>query len=136
MRSVFLILVMTLAVFSGGCGNAKFVFSGGPNKHTIEVNAPDGAYGESYDFRIGKDRNTVIRADLSGGSLQINFAQVTVFDSDTNHSEDIIVGDVIESVTVSGTDEVTLSLPKDDYIMQVTARGSLSGPIRIEIVRK
>lgn len=132
---LFCLLMAVMVLFASGC-SGNYEFSGSSDHHTIKVNASDGAYGESYDFIVSKDRDTVIQADLSSGSLQIEFAHVTIVMTDPDVPEDVIVGQVEKTVTLSGKDQVTISLPEDSYIMQVTANGSTKGTVKIDINKK
>jgi hypothetical protein len=93
--------MMVLVLFTGGCTAGNYVFSGGMGKHKIEVHATDGAYGESYDFAVGRNQKVVLKPDLSEGELQIDFAPATVIMTDPDTPEDVIIGEVLETVKVA-----------------------------------
>ena len=106
------------------------------DKTTIKVlDAGDNAYGESSPIEVGKNRVLQIESALEKGKLKIDFAEVTaVGSSDT--SDDYIVGDVVESITLSPQDKIELSLEPGDYLLQMTTIGETKGTITIEIVKK
>lgn len=130
--TVFLLAAAILC----GCSGARFMFTGTPDHQTIELNASDGDYAESDDFSVGKDRTTVISADLSSGSLQIEFAEAAVIMTDPDSPEDVIIGNTVKTVTVSGKEEKTVDLPEGSYAMRVTASGTVKGKIEIGFVKK
>lgn len=131
-----LFMVLAVMVFTlSGCGEAKYVFSGTGTKFKIEVNAGNDDYGESFDFSVGKNRQIVISPELSEGSLTIDFAEVDIFMTDPDTPEDRIVGDVIGSVTITGNEQVTITLPEYEYVMQCTAHGSTKGTVTVEVVK-
>ncbi len=128
------LVMMVLVLFTGGCTAGNYVFSGGMGKHKIEVHATDGAYGESYDFAVGRNQKVVLKPDLSEGELQIDFAPATVIMTDPDTPEDVIIGEVLETVKVSGKEEVSVVLPEDSYVMEITSIGASKGTVNIEIV--
>lgn len=133
-KMLFSLIILSL-LFASGCKGFKYVFTGGLDGYSIEVNASDGDYAESSDFTLLSDRNAVITGNLEEGKLQIEFAEATIIMTDPDTPEDVIVGNVIETVTVGGNEELTVRLPQNDYVMLVTAMGKTKGKIDIKFVK-
>ena len=133
-KMLFSLIILSL-LFANGCKGFKYVFTGGLDGYSIEVNASDGDYAESSDFTLLSDRNAVITGNLEEGKLQIEFAEATIIMTDPDTPEDVIVGNVIETVTVGGNEELTVRLPQNDYVMLVTAMGKTKGKIDIKFVK-
>ncbi|MBR4446030.1 MAG: hypothetical protein IKS37_09095 [Solobacterium sp.] len=133
-KMLFSLIILSL-LFVSGCKGFKYVFTGGLDDYSIEVNASDGDYAESSDFTLLSDRNAVITGNLEEGKLQIEFAEATIIMTDPDTPEDVIVGNVIETVTVGGNEELTVRLPQNDYVMLVTAMGKTKGKIDIKFVK-
>ena len=130
------ILALVLTLLLAGCDGATVVFTGTPNKTTIQVNdAADGAYAESSPISVGKGRVAVVESALEKGELKIEFAEATIF-RNNNDTEEIIVGDVIAMAKVSSGDKATLPLEKGDYVLQVTTVGSTGGKVTVSIEKE
>ena len=56
--------------------------------------------------------------------------------TDPDSPEDVIIGNTVETVTVSGKEEKTVDLPEGSYAMLVTASGTVKGKIEIGFVKK
>lgn len=50
---VFVLIMAFFAMLASGCSGGTIVFSGGFDKYTIEIDAVDGKYGESFEFGVG-----------------------------------------------------------------------------------
>ena len=130
---IALILALVLCALLAGCDGVTYTFTGAGNKTTIEVNnAEDGAFGESQWFSVGKGRTAVVASSLDKGELKIDFAEVTVY-AHEDGPEDVIVGDVIASVTVGAGDGAEFSLERGEYILQVKAVGTANGKVVVDI---
>ena len=71
--------------------------------------------------------------------LQIDIAEAEVYavgDGDDDTAADIVVGDVVESITVGPGDTARVSLEKGDYVYLVTAIGETSGKVVIDIQKE
>ncbi len=128
---LFTVMMVMVSLISA-CSSARFTFSGTGTAVRIEVNAPDGSYAESFDFSVGKNRYLVITPDLSEGELQIEFAEAIII-TDPDSASQVSPGEVKRIVNVSGTEEITLTLPRNDYVMLVTAIGDTKGTVQLEI---
>ena len=134
---LFFFSVLICSLLLCGCGKVfNYDITTVLDKTTIKVlDAGDNAYGESSPIEVGKNRVLQIESALEKGKLKIDFAEVTaVGSSDT--SDDYIVGDVVESITLSPQDKMELSLESGDYLLQMTTIGETKGTITIEIVKK
>ena len=130
---IALIMALVLCALLAGCDAATYTFTGVGNKTTIEVNnAEDGAFAESQWFSVGKGRTAVVESALDKGELKIDFAEATIF-AHEDGPEDVIVGDVIASVTVGPGDRAEFPLDKGDYVLQVTAVGTANGKVVVDI---
>ncbi len=130
------ILALVHTLLLAGCDGATFVFTSTPNKTTIQVNdAADGAYAESSPISVGKGRVAVVEAALEKGEVKIEFAEATIIDHDEDSGE-IILGDVIASVTVGAGAKETIPLEKGDYVLLVTTVGSTGGKVTVSIEKE
>ena len=131
--SIALILMLALCALLAGCDAATYTFTGAGNKTTIEVNnAEDGAFAESQWFSVGKGRTAVVESTLDKGELKIDFAEATIY-AHEDGPEDVIVGDVIASVTAGAGDGAEFSLEPGEYVLQVTAVGTANGKVVVDI---
>lgn len=130
------------ALILAGCGgldlNFTFSFTNLMGKTTVEIkDAKDGETAQSEYVSVGKGRAAVIESALEKGRLQIDIAEAEVYtypDDDT--PDDIVVGDVVESITVGPGDTARVSLEKGDYVYLVTAIGETSGKVVIDIQKE
>ena len=130
------------ALILTGCGgfdlNFTFSFTNLMGKTTVEIkDAEDGETAQSDYVSVGKGRAAVIESALEKGRLQIDIAEAEVYtypDDDT--PDDIVVGDVVESITVGPGDTARVSLEKGDYVYLVTAIGETSGKVVIDIQKE
>ena len=112
-----------------GCSGFSYTFSGWGNKTTIDVsNAEDGKFGESSVISAGSGSVAVVESALDKGQLQIDFAEATVFNF-SDEPEEVVVGDVVKSVTVGPGSREELPLEAGDYVLQVTAIGTANGKV-------
>ena len=132
---VFLLILVMMTMVMGGCTNGSIVFSGGFDKYTIEINGDDGKYGESFEFGVGKDRMINVSADLSEGTMKLEFAEATVNMTDPDTPEDVIIGQTVLTLNLTGQDVTSVSLPEGDYAMLVTAVGKTKGTVNLEVVK-
>jgi hypothetical protein len=132
---VFVLIMAFFAMLASGCSGGTIVFSGGFDKYTIEIDAVDGKYGESFEFGVGKDRIVNVNADLSEGTMKLEFAEATVILGDPDTPEDVIIGNVITTLNLTGQDSSSFTLPEGDYAMLVTAEGKTKGTVKIEVVK-
>lgn len=138
-RITCLAAVLTALVLAG-CGAIRFTFSFTRmgDKTTVEIKeAEDGDTAESDYISVGKGRAAVIESSLEKGQLQIDFAEAAVFSSVENDTpEDVIIGDVVESVTVGPGDTLQVRLERGDYVYQVRSIGQTSGKVVIDIQKE
>lgn len=76
-----------------------------------------------------------VNADLSEGTMKLEFAEATVILGDPDTPEDVIIGDPVMALTLSGQDSTSVTLPEGDYAMLVTAQGKTKGTVKIEVVK-
>lgn len=120
-----------------GCSGFKMSFTTTGNNTTIEVKSADDGYtAESPDFSVGSGRAAVITSSLEEGKLKIDFMQVTIFHNEDNSPDDVIYGDIAETITIGPGDKQTIALPASDYIMQVTVVGKTSGKVTVNIEKQ
>ena len=130
-----LLLIFSMMLLTA-CSGGNFTMTGTGSKITIEVkDAEDGAYAESFDFSVGKDKYIAVASELDKGELQIEFAEVSIFTHDKEPDE-LIVGDVIETITVGPGENSELELPKGNYIMLLTTVGETNGKLTVTIEKK
>lgn len=130
------------ALILAGCGgfdfNFTFSFTNLMGKTTVEIkDAEDGETAQSDYVSVGKGRAAVIESALEKGRLQIDIAEAEVYTyADDDTPADIVVGDVVESITVGPGDTARVSLEKGDYVYLVTAIGETSGKVVIDIQKE
>jgi len=125
-------LVLIVGLLLVGCAGATFTISSAGNKSTIEINnAEDSSTAESGSFSVGKGKMAYVESSLEKGQLKIDFAQAIVFRE--HDTERTIVGDVVTSVTIGPEDSRELPLQQGDYVMILTAIGSTSGKVTVNI---
>ena len=130
------------ALILTGCGgfdlNFTFSFTNLMGKTTVEIkDAEDGETAQSDYVSVGKGRAAVIESALEKGRLQIDIAEAEVYTyADDDTPADIVVGDVVESITVGPGDTARVSLEKGDYVYLVTAIGETSGKVVIDIQKE
>ena len=125
-------MVLIVGLLLVGCAGATFTISSAGNKSTIEINnAEDSSTAESGSFSVGKGKTAYVESSLEKGQLKIDFAQAIVFRE--HDTERTIVGDVVTSVTIGPEDSRELPLQQGDYVMILTAIGSTSGKVTVNI---
>ena len=125
-------MILIACLLLVGCAGAAFTISSAGNRTTIEANnAEDGSTAESGSFSVGKGKTACVESSLEKGKLKIDFAQATVYRE--HETERTIVGDVVASETVGPGDSREFSLPQGDYVMLLTAVGSTSGKVTVNI---
>ena len=125
-------MVLIVGLLLVGCAGATFTITSAGNKSTIEVNnAEDSSTAESGSFSVGKGKTAYVESSLEKGQLKIDFAQAVVFRE--HDTERTIVGDVVTSVTIGPEDSRELPLQQGDYVMILTAIGSTSGKVTVNI---
>ena len=125
-------MILIACLLLVGCAGAAFTISSAGNRTTIEANnAEDGSTAESGSFSVGKGKTACVESSLEKGKLKIDFAQATVYME--HETERTIVGDVVASETVGPGDSREFSLPQGDYVMLLTAVGSTSGKVTVNI---
>lgn len=125
-------MVLIVGLLLVGCAGATFTISSAGNKSTIEINnAEDSSTAESGSFSVGKGKMAYVESSLEKGQLKIDFAQAIVFRE--HDTERTIVGDVVTSVTIGPEDSRELPLQRGDYVMILTAIGSTSGKVTVNI---
>ena len=125
-------MVLIVGLLLVGCAGATFTISSAGNKSTIEINnAEDSSTAESGSFSVGKGKMAYVESSLEKGQLKIDFAQAIVFRE--HDTEQTIVGDVVTSVTIGPEDSQELPLQQGDYVMILTAIGSTSGKVTVNI---
>ncbi len=129
-------LLLVFLFLLGGCKGFKYSFTSFGDSTKIEVNGSEGDYGESSDFEVGKNRQIVLKSELESGQLQIDFAEATVFYSDSDSPRDVIVGDVVTSVKIGEGETLTFDPPQGDYVMCCTCIGTTKGVVTMDIEKK
>jgi hypothetical protein len=125
-------MVLIVGLLLVGCAGATFTISSAGNKSTIEINnAEDSSTAELGSFSVGKGKMAYVESSLEKGQLKIDFAQAIVFRE--HDTERTIVGDVVTSVTIGPEDSRELPLQQGDYVMILTAIGSTSGKVTVNI---
>ena len=121
--------ILLMSVLFAGCGAAKYEMTGALNNMTVKVNdVEDGAYAESFVFGIGK-KPLHIESELTKGKLQLEIASVINM-ADADDPADYQVVEIVETVTLSPGDVLDIELPKDDYMILVTAIGNTDGSFK------
>ena len=129
-------VIMVFALILAGCSFGTFEFSGSPSKATIKVkNASDGAYGESFEFVVGKNEKLKYTSQLDKGQVQIDFIEVFNISS-PDEADNYIDGDTVDSITIGTGETVTIELPEGEYKMGVTTIGETNGKIALEYVKE
>ncbi len=125
-------MILIVGLLLVGCAGATFTITSAGNKSTIEANnAEDGSTAESGSFSVGKGKTAYVDSSLEKGQLKIDFAQAIIFRE--HDTERTIVGDVVASETIGPGDSRELPLQQGDYVMLLTAIGSTSGKVTINI---
>ena len=125
-------VILIAGLLLAGCAGATFTISSAGNRTTIEANnAEDGSTAESGSFSVGKGKTACVESSLEKGKLKIDFAQATVIIE--HETERTIVGDVVASETIGPGDSRELPLQQGDYVMRLTAIGSTSGKVTVNI---
>lgn len=125
-------MILIVGLLLVGCAGATFTITSAGNKSTIEANnAEDGSTAESGSFSVGKEKTAYVDSSLEKGQLKIDFAQAIIFRE--HDTERTIVGDVVASETIGPGDSRELPLQQGDYVMLLTAIGSTSGKVTINI---
>ena len=125
-------MVLIVGLLLVGCAGATFTISSAGNRTTIEINnAEDSSTAESGSFSVGKGKTAYVESSLEKGQLKIDFAQAVVFRE--HDTERTIVGDVAASETIGPGDSRELPLQQGDYVMLLTAIGSTSGKVTVNI---
>lgn len=131
-KTILVIVALALVVALCGCEGVKLTLTGVGTKTTIEAkDAEDGSYIENSPFYVGKGKVLLVESSLDKGQLKIDFVEATVFKRDSG-LDDVILGDVAESITVGAGDSIEVSLPKGDYVMQITTVGTTNGKVVID----
>ena len=135
-RSFIPFAALALALALAGCGSFSYTFTTAGNRTTIEINdVEDGEAADSGVISVGKDRAAVIESALEKGQLQIDFTEAAVFHNEDT-PDDVMLGDVAQSVTVEPGTKETLSLERGDYVLQVTAVGNTGGKVTVNIEKE
>ncbi len=130
------VLALVLALLLSGCEKFHFSFTTALNNTKIEVNdAVDGDFAESSPISVGKDRVVVVDSALEKGKLKIDFTKATVF-SNEDGPDDVILGDVVASVTVGRSGKERLALERGDYVMQIEAIGETDGVVTVNVEKR
>ena len=125
-------MVLIVGLLLVGCAGAAFTITSAGNKSTIEVNnAEDSSTAESGSFSVGKGKMAYVESSLEKGQLKIDFAQAIVFRE--HETERTIIGDVVTSEMIGPGDSRELPLQQGDYVMLLTAIGSTSGKVTVNI---
>ena len=132
-RKITLIVLMVVMMLFTGCGGFKYSFTMVGDNTKIEVNAKDGDYAESSYFSVGRNSQITVEPQLDKGSMKIEFAEATVFMTDSDSSNDVIIGNVVTTVTVKDKEKAVVTLPEGDYVLLVTAIGSTKGTVEIKV---
>ena len=133
--ALVLALLMAAVLLRAGCSSTYSVSTTG-RKSTIKVEkAEDGAGGESLEFSVGKDETAVVQSSLDKGQLKIDFVEVTIFKHDKEPDE-VIYGDVSQTITVGKGDKVDVSLNSGDYVMRFKSVGETNGTVVVELQKK
>ena len=129
-------LLLVFLLMLGGCKGFKYSFTSFGGSTKIEVNGSEGDYAESSDFEVGKNRQIVLKSELESGQLQIDFAEATVFYTDSDSPADVIIGDVVTSVKIGKGETLNFDLPQGDYVMCCTCIGTTKGVVTMDIEKK
>ncbi len=129
-------LLLVFLLLLGGCKGFKYSFTSFGDSTKIEVNGAEGDYGESSDFEVGKNRQIILKSELEEGQLQIDFAEATVFYTDSDSPRDVIIGDVVTSVKIGKGETLNFDLPQGDYVMCCTCIGTTKGVVTMDIEKK
>ena len=125
-------MVLIVGLLLVGCTGATFTITSAGNKSTIEINnAEDSSTAESGSFSVGKGKMAYVESSLEKGQLKIDFAQAIIFRE--HETERTIIGDVVASETIGPGDSRELPLQQGDYVMLLTAIGSTSGKVTVNI---
>ena len=125
-------MILIVGLLLVGCAGATFTITSAGSRTTIEANnAEDGSTAESGSFSVGKGKTACVESSLEKGKLKIDFAQATVIIE--HETERTIVGDVAASETIGPGDSRELPLQQGDYVMLLTAIGSTSGKVTVNI---
>lgn len=131
-----ILLILVLLLICGCSGKFTFETSIKGEKIGIKVNdAQDSEAGETLEFEVMKNRVLNITSSLDKGEMKLDFVNVTIFTNEDG-PDDVIVNEVVESITISGNETIELELNPDYYIIQFTSIGNSNGSIDIDINKK
>jgi len=132
-KSIILVLVMAALLLLSGC-SSNYSFTQTADETKIKISAKKDATGESLWFSVPDGYAVEVTTSLDSGKVQLEFVEVAV--SVIDGDEDVTTLDVVKSITVSGSDKVTVELPVNDYVIWVTAVENSKGTIETKVVRK
>ncbi|MDO5475613.1 MAG: hypothetical protein Q4F43_00695 [Eubacteriales bacterium] len=136
-KTVSLVLLM-VAVLLSACGGFTYTVTSMNNKTTVEVkDAKDGDSADSEPVQVGAGRVAVVESSLEKGQMQIEFVEVTVFESDDENADDeVIEGDVAYTVTVGAGEQQQLEVAEGTYILRFSAVEEASGKLVVSFEKQ
>ena len=136
MRKLVSILLLTITMIFTGCSSFTFDITQTGSSTDVKINnAEDGKEAETSWFTVGKNRKAVIASSLDQGKVEIEFVEVEVF-TYMDADDEVIPGDVIESVSIGMPGTIEVSIPSGDYIMRIKTIGSTSGSFTVRFEKK
>jgi len=130
------LLILVLLLICGCSGKFTFETSIKGEKIEIKVNdAQDGESGETLEFEVMKNRVLDITSNLDKGEMKLDFVSVVIFTNEEG-PDDVVVNEVVKSITIASNETVQLELNPDYYIIQFTSTGNSNGSINIDINKK
>jgi len=131
--------LLLMALLISGCGGMKFSYDITQIGSKIKIkvhDVDDGETAETGSITAGKGRAVVIESSLEKGQLQIDLMEATIIAYPDSADDEVIPGDIVESVTVGPGDSAQISLEKGDYVFQLTAIGQTDGEVAIDLIKE
>ena len=132
-KAILIMIILATVLLFSGCGKITFDMTSSNDWVTVKINkAKDGDTAETPNFEVGKNRVTVIESSLASGSVKIEFVSVDVFYNEKG-PDDVIPIETVETVTVGVNEKKEITLPQNEYIMQLTTIGETEGTIKVTV---
>ncbi|MCR5795862.1 MAG: hypothetical protein K6G61_11020 [Solobacterium sp.] len=135
-RRLLSILFIACTVLFAGCSSFTFDITQSGSSTEVRINnAEDGKEAETNWFSVGKNRKAVIASSLDQGKVEIEFVSAEVI-AHMDAEDEVIPGDVVESVSIGTLGTIEVSIPAGNYIMRIRTVGKTSGSFTVKFEKE